>query len=173
MTFCSEEQESNEIIYNVKKNNDSYDIKYLDGHVMTIPINDNSTLELEDIMINQAKDRNNDYSDLNKESIKNIIFWFLDCAFYNINKSSLFKFLFFIFAIINFYEFLNNRRKINELKKYRILLNNYKAIKNNPSLCKIIEFDSLYRKDKIDIFNIDEISLHEMKLIEKELKKVL
>ena len=175
MTFCSDEQERKDIISNVEINGNICKIHYLDGSVKNVDYNMDTLKDLEYKVVKQAKDRDKEYNKLNRDSIFNILMWFLDIFSFNMLKgifNDLLRYLLFIYAILNFCEFLNNRRKLNELKKYRILLNNYKELKDNPDLCKLIEVDSYYRKDKIDIFNIDEFSLYDIKTIEKRLKKI-
>ena len=61
-----------------------------------------------------------------------------------------------------------NSKRLKELKKYRILLENYNEFKNSPNLSKLIEFESLYR-EPINIFTIDKFSLNEIKIMHKVL----
>lgn len=176
MTFCSNEQNESEIIVSAKKQKNSYLVEYLDGSVSSYYHFDPNHYEfLENKMIEQAKDR-----DKLEYSVTLVERWFSTLACISVISLSVktFKGDFLLFgcvclllALYLSYKMNISVIKLKELKKYRILLENYKEIKEHPELDKIIEFDSLYRTP-IDIFNIDSLSLYDMKVLKKELKRL-
>ena len=172
MTFCSDEQNKNEIIEKIISDGYNYEINYLDGNSVSYICNDENHLEeKEKIMIEQALEREKlEYQKTKNNSAFSFLMWFIsNVSFQNVYNDN-FKIIFYIIAIIFIYNYLKNKRRLNEMKKYKILLDNYKLIQNNPEITKFIEFDSIYR-NPINIFNIDDYTLSDMKIIKRELSK--
>jgi len=174
MTFCGENQNKSEIITKVEYNNNYYNIHYLDGNESSFYNNDKNFLkELEEKMINQAKERYE--QDYNNILINKWGSFIVGLSSLNLTSNSLNKGL-LLLACIGFITSLyfinnwrNNKRNLKELKKYKILLENYNEFKNNPDISKLVEFESLYR-DPVNIFTIDKFSLYDMKVMKKSLK---
>jgi len=175
MTFCSKEQDERKIITKVEHVNNSYTLHYLDGSESTFINNDKEYLKkLEDIMIEQAKERNkNDYVNtyINKWGSFIVFLASVSLTSECFKKNMLnLACMGFVLSMCLFSEYRKNSKRIKEYKKYKILLENYKEFKENPNISKIIEVDAFYR-DPVDIFNIDRYSLYDMRLMKKELKK--
>ena len=165
MTFCSDEQNKNEIIGSIEINDNDYIINYLDGSKKTYT-NDKieHIKELEKIMINQAIERDKDYTFLNNKKIKNILFWFFDCLLFSFGKNvtpDLIRYFFFVMSVNYFYDYLITKLKLNELKKYRLFIDKYKSLKETD-IKEIFSYGN-----NIDIFNIDKFTLSEIKKLKK------
>lgn len=175
MTFCSNEQDERKIITKVEHVNNSYTLHYLDGSESTFINNDKEYLKkLEDIMIEQAKKRDKiDFTEININKWGSLIVSLTSICLTSQCLQKNILTLACVGFILSFYQlkkYKNNSKNIKELKKYRILLENYEEFKNNTNISKIIEFDSFYR-EPVNIFTIDAYSLYDIKLMLKELKK--
>ena len=175
MTFCGDDQNKNEIIEQVKRVNNEYIIYYLDG-TKAEPYNSDTEYlnKLEEKMIKQAVEREFNINNLNNIKIKSLILNVLSIilTIKSIEKAQIIPLLIgLITLVLSSLNFLDTNSKLKEIKKYRILLDNYKEFKENPSISKIIEFESTYC-DPLDIMSVDRYSLKDVKNMYKELKKI-
>ena len=174
MTFCSEEQNKSEIITKVEYNKNYYILHYLDGNIVSFINNDENYLnKLEESIINQAKNRNkNQYTNININKWSYLIMSIINvnitnaCIQKNLLNMACIGFIISAYLLINYRK---NSQRIKELKKYKILLDNYKEFKENSNISKLIVVDALYRKP-VNIFTVDEFSLSDMKIMKKGLK---
>jgi len=174
MTFGSEQQDIGEIINYIEQEDDCYKVYYLDGSSSEFISGDKDLMDkMEQKMIEQAQEReksinyNTDFEQT-KSSILAILGNLL--LFTTIRKEEAIPIILgIIISLICNFNFLDTKRKIRELKKYRILLDNYNDFKNNPQLIKEIGLESIYY-DAIDIFSIDKYNLKEVELMYKKLK---
>lgn len=176
MEFCSKEQKKEETIAKVEVKNNEYCVKYLDYSESKYYDNSKNRLqELEKLMIEQAKKRDElEYENLNIKKIGDLIIWVTAnfAGFLALNKDMIF--LMCVLFLIKYYflfRYIKHTVRHMELKKYRILLDNYKEIKENKQLNRFVELNS-YDRIPIDIFHIDEFTLNEMQIIKKQLKKI-
>jgi len=175
MTFCSEEQKESEIITKVvEHSNNYYTLEYLDGSSSSFYNSDIDFLKnIEEQMINQAKERNEiDSCSLNINKWGSFI---VSLVSINLTNVALKKDIFtiacigFILSMYLINNFRKNSRQLKELKKYRILLENYNEFKDKPNISKLVEAEALYR-EPVNIFTIDKFSLYDMKVMKKGLK---
>ena len=174
MTFCSELQDKNEIIKKAECSNNFYNIDYLDGSCSSFINSDKEFLkQIEDKMINQAIDRDIDEFDMiNINKCVNLFLSLCTLSFTNVVLNEKLLPLACVGFALTLYCLNNvrkNSKKLNELKKYRILLKNYEEFKNNPNISEVVEFESLYR-EPVNIFTIDNFSLSDIKAMKKVLK---
>ena len=192
MTFCSNEQDKIKTIKNI----DIEDNKYIINYFNNSQIYKNNFIEdknhLEDLMIRQAKEREKEeYLVTNINTWGSIITWFICCGTLGstIRNGAFFMSLCFSVAcLVLLKKHKKYKSQLNELKKYKILLENYDNIKDNVNLYKKVrlkKYDNLLEKNNIikkimfknqedgviDIFNIDEFNLNDIKYIKKQLKK--
>lgn len=175
MTFCSKEQEESEIITKVINNNSNYyEVTYLDGSVSAFYNSDENHLKkLEEKMIKQAKER--DGFDCTTVNIDKWGSLFVALTTIQLTNASLRKNILtlacvgFIISLYFIKQFRENSRRLKELKKYKILLENYEEFKKDPNISKLVEFEALYR-EPVNIFTIDKFSLYDMKVMKKGLK---
>ena len=173
MTFCGENQNKSEIITKVEKRNNYYTLQYLDGSEVSFYNNDkNYYKKLETQLIEQAEERN--YCNVVKtDKWCNFFVAISSLCLTNIaireNILSL-ACVSFIASLYYVSQWRKNSKRLKELKKYKILLENYEEFKNDPNIAKVIEFEPLYR-EPVNIFTIDNFSLYDMKLMQKSLKK--
>ena len=166
MRFCSNEQDKSEIISDIFIDDEienKFIIRYLDDTERVFYNLNESIKELEELMIKQAKERDSlEYVDLHIKKYGSIIVSLLSCG---LGLKSIFygNILLCLFSEIIFskylYDFVSNCKKINELKKYRLLLENYDGLKEK------------YGDKSIDIFDVDIYSLREVNKLTKSLKR--
>lgn len=175
MTFYDGEE--NEKIINGYKINDNYvEIIYLDGSSELVDKTDGIIKEIDNELEIFAKKRDKDlYKNLEIERNRNLILFLvsLPLCLMSIKRNILSIIL--VSLLINYYSFckyLDNNKKLKELKKYRLYLSMMNDLKKdkNQDITRVIEFDSFYR-EPININTLDEFSLREVKIIKKELKR--
>lgn len=175
MTFYDGE-ENEKIISGYKINGNYVEIIYLDGSSELVDKTDGIIKEIDNELEIFAKKRDKDlYKDLEMERNRNLILFLvsLPLCLMSIKRNILSIIL--VSLLINyysFYKYLDNNKKIKELKKYRLYLSMMNDLKKdkNQDITKVIEFDSFYR-EPININTLDEFSLREVKIIKKELKR--
>lgn len=175
MTFYDGE-ENEKIISEYKINGNYVEIIYLDGSSELVDKTDGIIKEIDNELEIFAKKRDKDlYKDLEMERNRNLILFLvsLPLCLMSIKRNILSIIL--VSLLINyysFYKYLDNNKKIKELKKYRLYLSMMNDLKKdkNQDITKVIEFDSFYR-EPININTLDEFSLREVKIIKKELKR--
>lgn len=174
MKFCSKEQNENEIIKNINMKKDMLVIEYMNGkQKRQFNITKNDIKEIENLMIEQAKERDSlDYV----ESYVHVFGTFINyCAAICVStqcQDNLLLFFCIIFVVAKLLKkHATNIYKICELKKYRILLNNYELMKNNVEASKAVEKDNYYTIP-VDIFHADQFSLGDMQTIKRKLKQI-
>lgn len=156
----------------------NYKIKYLDGSEVGYYCPDEKRGEiLEKIMLTQAENRDKVMFEIMDDSIKlrtlSIITNSIACAFtFNTHLLMLFC-LNFILLIFNLKNYIDEKTKLNELKKYRIFLAIQEELKKeeNKGITDILSFDKIYQIPILNINTIDEFSLKDVKKINEELTK--
>lgn len=192
MTFCSDEQDKIKTIKNIEIDGNKYIINYFNNNKVYGNNFIQNKNNLENLMINQAKEREKEeYITTHINSWGSIITWFLCCRIVGnaiLDGAVIISLCFLIACSILLNKHRMYTRKLNELKKYKILLDNYDEIKNNPTFYKKIKLHKYKyfiennvslghvieknQKDGfINIFNIDEFNLKDMKLLKKEMHK--
>ena len=175
MTFYDGE-ENEKIISGYKINGNYVEIIYLDGSSELVDKTDGIIKEIDNELekFDEIKDKDL-YKDLEMERNRNLILFLvsLPLSLMSIKRNILSIIL--VSLLINCYSFckyLDNNKKLKELKKYRLYLSMMNDLKKdkNKDITKVIEFDSFYR-EPININTLDEFSLREVKIIKKELKR--
>lgn len=175
MTFYDGE-ENEKIISEYKINGNYVEIIYLDGSSELVDKTDGIIKEIDNELEIFAKKRDKDlYKNLEMERNRNLVLFLvsLPLSLMSIKRNILSIIL--VSLLINCYSFckyLENNKKLKELKKYRLYLSMMNDLKKdkNKDITKVIEFDSFYR-EPININTLDEFSLREVKIIKKELKR--
>lgn len=159
-----------------EKNNNNYFIEYLDGDCIIYYNSDkNHEEKIKNDILLQIGDRDKKYFDSITKKLKISIIELVTLQIPFILNTGMNSYMFCLLFIINIYlikSIRDNKKKLDELKKYRLYLEmkNDLEKKENADITKIIEFDPFYRKP-INLSTIDEFSLYDMKLIKKELKR--
>lgn len=176
MTFCSKEQKEDEIIEKVEYDNNFYTLYYLDGSESSFVNNDKEFLKkLETKIIKQALERNKiDCREIDINKWGNLIIGLASIKLTNLClQKNLFTIacLGFVLSMYLIGKWKDNSRKLKELKKYKILLDNYDEFEKNPDISKLVEVDAFFRVP-VNIFTIDEFSLRDIKIMQKKLKNM-
>lgn len=177
MNFTYDEANLSKTIKKLQNNGDSYSIEYLDGSSSCyFCSNSNELQKIKDIMIEQAKERQENMDVKNFDFIKStylsgsVISSLAVSLAQNKNKNILSGF-FLAFLLFNIYKYRDSSKKIKELKKYKLfleLLPNLNEV-NTSEILKCIEFDNIYQVP-IDITNLDEYSYNKVKKIYRTYK---
>lgn len=179
MNFSYEGADLNKIIKWYVKKDCEYYIQYLDGSTCKyISYNDNEEERIKQKMLNQAKERDKMYSKdkLDEIPTNNLIGALVSCVGVSISQVSeldLLKYICLFMLGFNFQRILSNKRKVKELKKYRLFLELIDELGekelNSSKYIKAYEIDNIYSKD-LNISTLDSFSLNEIQSIYKVYK---
>lgn len=176
MKFTYDEADKSQTISCYEVDGIKYIIKYLDGTKDEfISYNPDEERKLQEKMIEQAIDRDAHISleDLkqNKKACKLLtILAIITSAIFLKRGEDTLKWITIIEGLISGLGFIEERKKINELVKYRIFLEIMNDIKkvHESELLKCIEFDNFYQIP-LNINTLDGYSLNDMKKIRARL----
>lgn len=171
------EGKEKEIIKKYSKNNDWYEILYLNGECDYYynPKKEHE-LEIQEKMLKQAIKRYDElYKKYKSDNIKSTILFLisLPTSYLSISRNLLINFLISsLIASIALTSMNDLRKKLKELKKYKIFIEIRKDLEKseNRNILDIIEFDKMYQKP-LNINTLDEYNLWEIKCLKKEIDR--
>jgi len=174
MTFTHDNADLGKIIKRYDVTNNVYTIDYLDGSTSSYYLSCDNTNKLNEIMLNQIIERDN--SDLFdklskqiKDCLKSLII-FIPVTI--LCKITFFNIILILLIALILNKCISNKRKINELKKYKLFLEMINDLDkvNDSKFLKQFEFDNLYHQ-QITINSLDDLSYGYVKKVYKSLKK--
>ena len=177
MTFTYEGADLSTTIKKVSKNGFNYHVEYMDGSENNYYCSNASEYEkLMNLMLAQIKLRE-EKMNLETLNFKQTIvrFVFLLSNYLNVlaisRQKDLISLISILIAIISLKDLNDVRKKIAELKKYRLFIDMMDELKtvNESELLECVEFDHMYQIP-LDIYHIDEYSYGDMKRIRKNLE---
>jgi len=174
MNFSYEGASLDKIIKKYSKKDFEYFIQYLDGS-SSLYISDDIKEEdkIKELMLAQAIEREEKFKkgEIDATIFINMIGSIISCAgvsLCNFNKLDLLKLLFFSFLVVNLCSARSNKKKLKELKKYKMFLELINELSeselNSSKYTKAYEAENIYAKT-LNINTVDEFSLGEIKSI--------
>lgn len=179
MKFYDNKTYEDEIIEWMKEYKGCYEIKYLDDdHTVLIDKNRTNYQNKKVEMIRQAMERDKElYTKYRSFCIQDYVAYFTSLMAFALSTNGNKQLLSCLLIIIGVYfnwHLISDKRKLKELKKYRMFLDIRKDLekKENKNILDVIEFDKLYQDPRgIVIENLDNYSYSDIKVIKKELKR--
>ena len=175
--YDGKKAEDNIIEYIKERNNNFYEIKYLNQDYAELRNVVNIDKDREEMSM-QAIERDKElYKRYRYYCIRDLVCYLSDLAALAIafrGSRQLFACVFFVFGYYFFNELMKDKDKYFELKKYRKFLSIRDELKKeeNKNILDVIEFEKIYQDPRgIIIDNLDNYSLTDISLIKKELKR--
>lgn len=173
MTFNDGKEQ--ETIKTFKNNGNYYEVEYLDGTLSKYYNSEESHYSyLEDTIMMQVFERDLELYDQYKKEIKiNIItniVAFLSMYASLSKENQLLACLAFSFMFFSLAKYRKNKKRLNELKKYRLYLEYMDEFQKNKDITKLLEIDSYYRVP-LDLTTLDYYSYNDLKVLKRALKK--
>ena len=175
MTFYHDDNLGN-VINKFTNNGYNFSLEYLDGSEVNYYCTDlNRVKDIEKKMLEQAKERDEIYFDVIEKEVKrslSIIYLLLSSTFLaSYNKAILVICLNILLLIITSKNYFKNKKRLDELKKYRLFLSMYEDLKDdkNKNIVDILEFDKIYQHPFLTFNTIDNFKLSEVEGIKKEI----
>ena len=154
MNFCYEGAELDKIIKRYKKDGNEYTILYMDGSVSSYFSNEeNEENIIKEKMIEQAKERDavynlNQLQPVTNKNLVGVISSAIGLGVGEIADADLLKLAAIFLLGFNISNVNSNKKKINELKKYKLFLELLEKVGekelNSPKYTRSYEFDNLY-----------------------------
>lgn len=177
MTFTYKEADLSTIIERYTQNNNFYRVHYLDGNFNEYYCSDpDEPQRLEQIMIDQAIDRQGMFDIEEQKRIKNLAFTTagISLACYSSSNNIGLTLLTSIGIATGLLGGIKRIKRLNELNKYKLFLEMYKDLPyiDESELLASVEFEKIYQIP-LTINTLDQYSYGSMKLIYKKFNSMV